>query len=132
MRAIERPLKEAIENNHPIITAEEVKKIFSTTEGHHDGVNLYNFIVLLGLHQDLIRSLRSRIAAWSDDTLLGEVFICQAPMLKLYTEFVNNYDDSMDTLDDLLKVTIPIVDLIISDLNHFNNISTHITEELLR
>jgi len=56
----------------------------------------------MGFHQMLLTSLDERITNWSDGTEIGIVFLEKAPVLKLYVEYVNNYDNSVKTIADCL------------------------------
>jgi len=85
----ETPLRKALETK-PIISKEEIRNIFSNSE------------VLMGFHQMLLTSLDERITNWSDGTEIGIVFLEKAPVLKLYVEYVNNYDNSVKTIADCL------------------------------
>jgi len=85
----ETPLRKALETK-AIISKEEIRNIFSNSE------------VLMGFHQMLLTSLDERITNWSDGTEIGIVFLEKAPVLKLYVEYVNNYDNSVKTIADCL------------------------------
>lgn len=50
------------------------------------------------MHKIILTELRERIGSWNNKTLLGQIFVDHAPILKLYTEYVNSFELSMDTL----------------------------------
>jgi len=86
----ETPLRNALEIKS-IISREEIKLIFSNSE------------VLFGFHQMLLASLQEKINNWTDGTEIGPIFLENAPVLKLYVEYVNNFDNSMKTITDCVN-----------------------------
>ncbi len=52
--------------------------------------------MILGFNQLLLTELKKRESGWNDSTLIGDVFLKLTPFLKLYTEYSNNYDRSIE------------------------------------
>jgi len=69
------------------ITADQINKIFSNVE------TLRNFNVLL------LQDLEKIMSSWTDDSQLGSVFLRMADFLKLYIIFINNYSQSLETVN---------------------------------
>jgi len=77
-----------------ILTNEQIKSIFSNMETIRD----YNAVFL-----DL---LKSRIAKWDEQTLIGDTFLAVSNLLLSYTEYVNNYSRAISVLGKL-RTEIP-------------------------
>ncbi len=80
-------------SNERILTNEETNHIFS------------NVSTLLPFHEELLRLLEERLAvSASDDTSsrldlkVGDIFLERAPFLKMYTIYLNNYQNAMTVL----------------------------------
>jgi len=74
-----------------IVTNEEIRKIFSIIE------------VILNLHKAFFDQLKARVQGkeLTADICIGEIFVRQADFMKMYTNFVNNYNTSMTVLSQL-------------------------------
>lgn len=81
------PLRD--KGNEQVITAEERKALFSEIE------------VILGLNSSLLSELEERMAQWSFDQCLGDIFKQFTSFLKVYTSYINNFDNSITTLAKL-------------------------------
>jgi hypothetical protein len=53
---------------------------------------------ILKVHVDLLFQLEERIRNWNEKTRIGDVFVKNANALKLYTEYVNNYNHALEVL----------------------------------
>jgi FYVE/RhoGEF/PH domain-containing protein 3 len=51
----------------------------------------------------LLSSLDDKISNWNDGTEIGFIFLENAPVLKLYVEYVNNYENSVRTIAECIK-----------------------------
>lgn len=101
-----QPLALLAESKKPVLRAPELKALFS------------NLGAIIAVHTMLLEGLAARITAWTPQTLLGDLFISavrvtsphpithcamQLPMLKVYTEYVNNFDHSIALLAQLKR-----------------------------
>jgi len=68
------------------ITLMDVKAIFSQIE------------VILKYNEDFLKQLDSRVSAWEWRQQLGDLFLGMIDFLKIYIQFVNNYNTSMDKI----------------------------------
>eukprot|EP01125_Pyxidicula_operculata_P012370 TRINITY_DN4061_c0_g1_i1.p1 TRINITY_DN4061_c0_g1~~TRINITY_DN4061_c0_g1_i1.p1 ORF type:complete len:1793 (+),score=446.36 TRINITY_DN4061_c0_g1_i1:61-5439(+) len=91
----EKPLRVAVELDKPIISKEEIDSIFSNVQAIHL------------LHEHILKALQERIQNWNDTKKIGDVFIQNAPVLKLYVKYINNYDSSINTIKNTLKTSKP-------------------------
>jgi hypothetical protein len=70
---------------------EILPQMFSNVE------SLYKF------HNDfLLPKLSERIESWEDNPQIGDIMKEFAPFLKMYTEYVRNFDRAMNLIGDLL------------------------------
>jgi len=88
------PLMEAIKYRKPIIPQKEINNIFTISEG------------ILCLHQNLLKALESALTDWDENQTIGDIFIRNANALKLYTEYINRYNISVETLN--VVITQPL------------------------
>jgi pantoate kinase len=51
----------------------------------------------------LLETLNERMRHWSSQQKIGDVFLYIIDFLKVYTEYVNNFDKANDTLQQSLK-----------------------------
>lgn len=75
------PLKKVLDH-------EEMRKIFSNLE------------VLETLHAELLRDLKKR---WEETLTIGDSLTRIIPFMKLYIDYINNYEDSTKTIEALLS-----------------------------
>jgi len=68
------------------ITQLDVKAIFSQIE------------VILKYNDEFLKQLESRVSAWEWRQQLGDLFLGMIDFLKIYIQFVNNYNTSMDKI----------------------------------
>jgi hypothetical protein len=86
-----RPLKANATTTQPLISATEIATIFA------------NFESLLNFNKKLLESLNAKSDLPIQDRTIGDVFLELAPMMKMYTEYINNFDQSNHLLQMLLK-----------------------------
>ena len=67
-----------------------VKSVFSEIE------------TLLGYSKSLMEDLKEKMEKWSENSSLGDVFVKLAPGFKIYTTYINTYQERMDALNNLL------------------------------
>lgn len=78
---LQKPLQELAFTPNAILSSASVSTIFSNSES------------ILNINKQLLADLESRIVNWSNKTSrLGDIFKNIIPFLKLYTQYVNNYD----------------------------------------
>lgn len=115
-----RPCENWRQNRSPLFPLTTFEPYFRLPKVFRFAFFLFsNFgLVICGLHRSLLKELRARISTFSDKTFIGtdlllesaadifagDIFMEHAPILKLYTEFVNNFDNAIDTLEKCLKV----------------------------
>jgi len=87
-----RPLKEAAAGGKPIVSHDEIKTIFS------------NIQIILGYNDALLEDLRKKFAAWHPFQLIGDVFLKMAAFMKVYTDYVRNFNDALATIQECRKV----------------------------
>lgn len=89
----------------PLATQQQFQALFSSLE------TIYNFNCLL------LKNLEQRLSEWpgnpkigtthsserSTDPIAADIFIELAPMLKLYVDYVNNFNSSISAHQELLK-----------------------------
>eukprot|EP01137_Pigoraptor_chileana_P000217 Opistho-2@36016 len=82
------PLKEAAAYERPVASLKEIRAIFSEIEPIHT------------ISSHLVGELRNRLARWGPCTCLSDVF-SRGIMnyLKLYSVYVNNYEEALNVLD---------------------------------
>lgn len=75
---------------HPMFPPETVQHIFSNIK------SIYKF------HNDfLLPQLQERIQNWESDPRIGDIMKNFAPFLKMYTEYVKNFDYAMNLIHSL-------------------------------
>jgi len=85
------PLIGACKAGKPIISEKEINNIFTISEG------------ILCLHQNLLKSLEIALNDWDENQTIGDIFIRNANALKLYTEYINRYGVSVETLNNAIS-----------------------------
>eukprot|EP01113_Clastostelium_recurvatum_P034608 TRINITY_DN4714_c0_g1_i4.p1 TRINITY_DN4714_c0_g1~~TRINITY_DN4714_c0_g1_i4.p1 ORF type:complete len:1170 (-),score=340.73 TRINITY_DN4714_c0_g1_i4:32-3541(-) len=61
-----------------------------------------NLPSLLSLSKDIVEMLEQRIHNWTNGQRVGDVFVKMAPIMKLYAEYVNNYEQSCKVLAEVM------------------------------
>jgi FYVE/RhoGEF/PH domain-containing protein 5/6 len=74
------------------LSKEQVTEVFS---------GVFETIVLLS--RTLLSDLELRMAKWSPDTLLGDIFIKIVDFMKVYVGYIENFDTSIRVRQELLK-----------------------------
>jgi hypothetical protein len=87
------PLREtAIKNpQFSFISYDDVRIIFAGVE------------VLYNVNTEFAKKLEERVSKWSPHQKIGQVFLSIVPFLKVYTGYVNNYNQAMATLEECKK-----------------------------
>jgi len=85
------PLRNSQDTNNPILTEIEIRAIFSELE------------VLLNYNNLLLVQLEQRVAKWGVHQRLGDIFLQIASYLKIYSQYVSNYNEAMRILAECKK-----------------------------
>lgn len=72
-----------------ILTQEELNKIFSNIE------------TILNFNACMLVRLEERISNWSVHQCLGDIFLELVPYLKMYSNYISNYKQAIETLQEL-------------------------------
>jgi FYVE/RhoGEF/PH domain-containing protein 5/6 len=87
-KSIILPLKAT---SHNFISEKEVGILFSNLES------------IAGLNIQILESMEERIEAWPSESRFADIFIEKAPVLRLYTDYLNNYEQQVLLLTKLEK-----------------------------
>lgn len=83
---IKNPLTLLSYTKKALITNEEIQTIFSVI----DIIYNYNFLFL--------EELKERVSCWNADSQVSDIFLFISHFFKAYTEYINNYENSVQTL----------------------------------
>eukprot|EP01133_Synstelium_polycarpum_P021330 gene21330-25617_t len=72
--------------NPPLVSPKSLHVIF----GHIED--------LLTVNRELLNSIQDRMTTWFSNKRMGDIFLKLAPYLKMYTEYVSNYDKAITKL----------------------------------
>lgn len=87
-----QPMRASLTAEVPILSADSQKALFSNVE------------VLLNIHLPFLSELETTMAEWnSNSSKIGRSLISLTPYLKIYTQYINNYNKSMHTYQDAMK-----------------------------
>jgi len=81
----EKPLLKALATQ-PVLSKEEITTIFSISDG------------ICCLHSIMLQAFQDKLATWTEKQTLGDVFVKNANALGLYTQYINGYNDSIETI----------------------------------
>lgn len=81
-----QPLVEATNSGKSVVIYEEIKTIFSIAPD------------ILTIHQKILEGIEQRLANWTDEQKIADIFLDNADTLKYYTEYVNNYNAALTCL----------------------------------
>eukprot|EP01130_Rhizamoeba_saxonica_P018841 TRINITY_DN957_c0_g1_i4.p1 TRINITY_DN957_c0_g1~~TRINITY_DN957_c0_g1_i4.p1 ORF type:complete len:703 (-),score=164.90 TRINITY_DN957_c0_g1_i4:809-2917(-) len=71
----------------PTIPVDSVKTIFSSIK------------TILPINADICEKIRSRVDNFTQETLIGDIFVSFGPFLKIYSVYTNGYDQSSSELE---------------------------------
>jgi hypothetical protein len=69
------------------LNPEDVKKIFSQIK------------VIVGVNESLLAQLQTQIRKWNIEQCLGQIFINMTEFLKVYIQYVNNFDNALKVIE---------------------------------
>ncbi|XP_019855450.1 PREDICTED: nascent polypeptide-associated complex subunit alpha, muscle-specific form-like isoform X2 [Amphimedon queenslandica] len=75
----------------PVVTEEILSQILS------------NIGSLYLLNSELLKELEARMSAWDTEPRLGDIFVKRAPYLKMYSQYISNFDTALKTLEEQQK-----------------------------
>jgi len=75
----------------PIISSEEIQAIFA------------NVSTILTFNQDLLRRFKERLNGWNYESKIADIMVDMAPLLGIYTQFCNNYENSIAAVEKARK-----------------------------
>eukprot|EP01088_Endostelium_zonatum_P008890 TRINITY_DN22060_c0_g1_i1.p1 TRINITY_DN22060_c0_g1~~TRINITY_DN22060_c0_g1_i1.p1 ORF type:complete len:496 (-),score=110.18 TRINITY_DN22060_c0_g1_i1:337-1782(-) len=82
------------------LEAEESDEILTTAE--HDTL-FSNIEILLSLSMEFLRGLLLKLDEFNTHDALGDYFVTWAPVMKLYSAYLRNYENSCKLMTDLLQ-----------------------------
>eukprot|EP01117_Protostelium_nocturnum_P012808 TRINITY_DN4745_c0_g1_i1.p1 TRINITY_DN4745_c0_g1~~TRINITY_DN4745_c0_g1_i1.p1 ORF type:complete len:767 (-),score=332.45 TRINITY_DN4745_c0_g1_i1:38-2041(-) len=91
IRVYVKPLEDAVQKNKAILNAQEINVVFS------------NLKLIENVNKELLGGLAKKMENWTPTTTIGDVFLKLSPFLKLYTQYVNNYIVSSNTINHLME-----------------------------
>eukprot|EP01156_Anaeramoeba_ignava_P022240 Anaeramoba_ignava/c20412_g1_i2.p2 GENE.c20412_g1_i2~~c20412_g1_i2.p2 ORF type:complete len:330 (-),score=87.67 c20412_g1_i2:1450-2439(-) len=101
MEKFVKPLEEQTHIKHGLISSEQFKSLFSNIDS------------ILFLHIDTLKFFEQRFASNFDSSReIADIFLKFVGFLKVYSEYCQNYDNSIKVLDDLVKKNQKFVDFI--------------------
>ena len=83
------PLMNAIKENKPILSVEQVKQIFSGLDA------------IIKLNENLLKDLAPIIVSWDDNSKVAPVLIKFAKFMKMYNQYCSGYDKARQLLNEL-------------------------------
>ena len=76
-----------------ICSKEDIKVLFSNIE------------MILNFNKILFEGIQQRLRNWSDEQLLGDIFMKLTDFLRIYVDYVNNFDNAMRLVGNFKKTT---------------------------
>lgn len=83
------PMNQHSLSRKPLITKQQINEIFANVEE------------IINYHTMLLEGLERRVSKFNTKTCLGEFFISMTDYLRCYTNYVNNYNNSIALLTQL-------------------------------
>jgi hypothetical protein len=85
------PLGEEVSKGSGVVTQQEIQAIFS------------NWVNLMQFNKELIQSLHRRRTIAIEERLVGDIFLELVPLMKMYTQYVNNFDHANKAAEACLE-----------------------------
>jgi len=85
--AFKKPLQASLASNRAIISSANIQSLFADSQ------------TLLGLSSLLVNDLSNRLDEWNSHQMLGDIFLRFTTQLRAYTNFLNNYPVTLQTLE---------------------------------
>jgi len=80
-------LRSAIDNKNEIISSADIKNIFGGTE------------VIYQCNSSLLKTLEQRLALWTNDQTLSDIFFEMTVCLKAYNPYLSSYGNAVNAID---------------------------------
>lgn len=77
--------------SNPAFDLNLVKSLFSNIE------------VILNVNLQFLKEIEKKVADWSDDQTIADVFLTLVPFFKIYMQYINNYNQAIDTFQMMMK-----------------------------
>ena len=84
----------------------------TTMKSEHVDIIFSNIELILGFNKLLLLDIQKRFDSWNESTLIGDIFLRLTPFLKLYTEYSNNYNKSMELITLACKKSKPFKEFV--------------------
>ncbi|KAJ7394357.1 epithelial cell transforming sequence 2 oncoprotein-like [Desmophyllum pertusum] len=82
-----KPLQASLASNRAIISSANIQSLFADSE------------TLLALSSMLVNDVSNRLDEWNSHQILGDIFLRFTTQLRAYTNFLNNYPVTLQTLE---------------------------------
>jgi hypothetical protein len=86
LKKFQAPLVSSLATPKPLVSEADIRVIFGSVE------------IIYNINMVLIEKLNMKMRRWTSKQTLGDVFIYMADWLKIYTDYINNYDKSQSAL----------------------------------
>eukprot|EP00005_Dracoamoeba_jomungandri_P006538 CAMPEP_0174275202 /NCGR_PEP_ID=MMETSP0439-20130205/59698_1 /TAXON_ID=0 /ORGANISM="Stereomyxa ramosa, Strain Chinc5" /LENGTH=1210 /DNA_ID=CAMNT_0015367285 /DNA_START=30 /DNA_END=3662 /DNA_ORIENTATION=+ len=86
-----KPLRKAVADGSPILSEPEIRTIFSTIE------------IIVTINGEFLEGLKERMENWHPNLILGDKFEYMAGVLKIYTDYVQHFDEALLQLQESRK-----------------------------
>jgi len=87
-----KPLQASLASNRAIISSAHIQSLFADSE------------TLLALSSLLVKDLSNRLDEWNSHQMLGDIFLRFTTQLRAYTNFLNNYPVTLQTLERVRRL----------------------------
>lgn len=101
-----QPLLKRITEGEPILSKFEYKMIFGEID------------TIIGINTVLYEQMHPRMETWSDQSLIGDVFLKCADSLKIYARFFDGYASSIDAIKTTRKSNTAFFNFLADAENH--------------
>jgi len=91
------PLRASAATPDPILSNDEIRTIFSTIE------------IIVATNLELLEDLRKRMQAWYANQVIGDVFVKMAAFMKVYTNYVKNFNAALSCIQVFLSLAMIVV-----------------------
>eukprot|EP01094_Clydonella_sp_ATCC50884_P025566 TRINITY_DN6768_c0_g1_i1.p1 TRINITY_DN6768_c0_g1~~TRINITY_DN6768_c0_g1_i1.p1 ORF type:complete len:935 (+),score=310.08 TRINITY_DN6768_c0_g1_i1:235-2805(+) len=94
------PINDAVGTDKQILTKEEIRRMFSFVE------------VIVKINEEFLGELEKRVSKWNDETEVGDIYLNLCTMLPMYSEYINNYNNAMETMSNCCEENEAFVNFI--------------------
>lgn len=86
IKKFQAPLLASLATPKPLLSEADIKTIFGSIE------------IIYNVNMVLLELLSAKMRNWSSKQTIGDVFVYMADWFRVYTDYINNYDQSQSTL----------------------------------